>query len=37
MNSTTDNQIFKDALQKYFEGKPDQLTLGILKFNGVRL
>lgn len=33
MNSTKDNQIFKDALQKYFEGKPDQLTLGILKIN----
>lgn len=22
-----DNQIFKDALNKYFEGKPDRLTL----------
>ena len=24
MNCIKDNQIFKDALQKYFEGKPDQ-------------
>ena len=31
MNSTADNQIFKDALQKYFEGRPDQLTLDILR------
>ena len=30
-NSAKDNQIFKDALQKYFEGKPDQLTLDILR------
>jgi len=35
MNSTKDNRIFKDALQKYFEGKPDQLTLGILKINEI--
>ena len=35
MNCTKDNQIFKDALQKYFEGKPDQLTLGILKTNEI--
>jgi len=31
MNATTDNQIFKDALQKYFEGKLEQLTLDILR------
>lgn len=30
MTATTDNQIFKDALLKYFEGKPDQLTLDLL-------
>jgi uncharacterized protein (DUF1810 family) len=28
--ATTDNAIFKDALLKYFDGKPDQLTLEIL-------
>jgi len=28
--ATTDNTIFKDALLKYFDGKPDQLTLDIL-------
>ena len=26
-----DNQLFKDALLKHFEGRPDQLTLDILK------
>lgn len=31
MASTTDNQLFKTALEKYFGGKPDQLTLDILK------
>jgi uncharacterized protein (DUF1810 family) len=30
MTATTDNTIFKDALLKYFGGKPDQLTLDIL-------
>jgi uncharacterized protein (DUF1810 family) len=25
-----ENQIFKDALQKYFDGKPDQLTIKLL-------
>ncbi|HMS84189.1 MAG TPA: DUF1810 domain-containing protein [Nitrospira sp.] len=30
MTATTDNTIFKDALLKYFDGKPDQLTLDIL-------
>ena len=35
INATTDNQIFKDALKKYFEGEPDQLTLGILKINEI--
>lgn len=29
--SATDNGIFRDALLKYFDGKPDQLTLDILK------
>ncbi len=27
---TTDNNLFKNALLKYFDGKPDQLTLDIL-------
>jgi len=31
MTSTTDKQVFKAALQKYFQGKPDPLTLDILK------
>jgi uncharacterized protein (DUF1810 family) len=31
MASTTDNEIFKEALDKYFVGKPDNLTLDILK------
>ena len=26
-NTAAENQIFQDALQKYFAGKPDQLTL----------
>ena len=26
-NTANENQIFQDALQKYFAGKPDQLTL----------
>ena len=30
MTATTDNTIFKDALLKYFDGKPDQLTLDLL-------
>ncbi len=30
MTATTDNKIFKDALLKYFNGKPDQLTLDLL-------
>ncbi|MEQ1654677.1 MAG: DUF1810 domain-containing protein [Nitrospira sp.] len=30
MTATTDNTIFKDALLKYFHGKPDQLTLDLL-------
>ena len=30
MSATTDNAIFKDALLKYFDGKPDPLTLNIL-------
>ena len=30
MTAATDNSLFKDALLKYFDGKPDQLTLEIL-------
>jgi len=30
MTATTDNKIFKDALLKYFVGKPDTLTLDLL-------
>lgn len=30
MRATTDNTIFKDALLRYFDGKPDQSTLDIL-------
>lgn len=30
MTATTDNKIFKDALLKYFDGKPDTLTLDLL-------
>jgi uncharacterized protein (DUF1810 family) len=30
MNATNDNTIFKDALLKYFDGKPDPLTLNLL-------
>ncbi len=30
LTATTDNAIFKNALFKYFDGKPDQLTLDIL-------
>jgi uncharacterized protein (DUF1810 family) len=30
MTATTDNKIFKDALLKYFDGKPNTLTLDIL-------
>ena len=30
-HSATDDDIFRDALNKYFDGKPDQLTLDILK------
>lgn len=30
MTATTDDTIFKDALLKYFNGKPDQLTLDLL-------
>ncbi len=29
-NATADNQLFKDALDKYFDGKPDQRTLDLL-------
>jgi len=30
MAATTDNKIFKNALLKYFDGKPDTLTLDLL-------
>lgn len=30
LTAATDNSIFKDALLKYFDGKPDQMTLDIL-------
>ncbi|MEO7863154.1 MAG: DUF1810 domain-containing protein [Nitrospirales bacterium] len=30
MTAATENKIFKDALLKYFDGKPDTLTLDIL-------
>ena len=30
MTATTDNKIFTDALLKYFDGKPDTLTLDVL-------
>lgn len=30
LTATTDNKLFKAALLKYFDGKPDQLTLDIL-------
>jgi len=28
--AATDNRLFKDTLHKYFDGKPDQLTLNLL-------
>ena len=34
MAATTDNKVFKDALLKYFEGKPDTVTLDILALAG---
>jgi uncharacterized protein (DUF1810 family) len=30
MTATNDNTLFKDALLKYFDGKPDQLTIHVL-------
>ena len=30
MAATTDNKVFNDALLKYFDGKPDTVTLDIL-------
>ena len=30
LTAATNNTLFKDALIKYFDGKPDQLTLDIL-------
>ena len=32
MTATTDNKVFKDALLKYFDGKPDTVTLDILAY-----
>ncbi len=29
-NGASDDRVFKDALEKYFHGKPDPLTLGLL-------
>jgi|CXWL01.1.fsa_nt_gi uncharacterized protein (DUF1810 family) len=34
MTATTDNKVFNDALLKYFEGKPDTVTLDILALAG---
>ena len=34
MTAATENQIFKDALLKYFDGKPDTVTLDILALAG---
>ena len=31
LHATEDNKIFIDALMKYFKGKPDELTLVILR------
>jgi uncharacterized protein (DUF1810 family) len=30
LTAATDNTLFKSALLKYFDGKPDQMTLNIL-------
>jgi uncharacterized protein (DUF1810 family) len=30
LTASTDNALFKDALLKYFDGKPDQLTMNVL-------
>jgi len=30
LTAATDNTLFKAALEKYFDGQPDQLTLNIL-------
>lgn len=30
INATTENKVFKDTLLKYFDGKPDTVTLDIL-------
>ena len=30
LTAATDNTIFKDALLKYFDGRPDQMTLDLL-------
>ena len=30
MSAATDNTLFKNALLKYFDGQPDQLTMNVL-------
>lgn len=30
LTAATDNTLFKSALLKYFDGKPDQLTMNVL-------
>ena len=34
MTATTENKVFRDALLKYFDGKPDTVTLDILALAG---
>jgi uncharacterized protein (DUF1810 family) len=34
MTAATENKVFKDALLKYFEGKPDTLMLDLLALAG---
>ncbi|MGE0645781.1 MAG: DUF1810 domain-containing protein [Nitrospira sp.] len=35
MTTTTDNTLFNDALLKYFDGNPDQLTMNVLARNNM--
>jgi uncharacterized protein (DUF1810 family) len=37
LTAVTDNTIFKDALLKYFDGKPDQLTMNVLARHNMTL
>jgi uncharacterized protein (DUF1810 family) len=37
LTAVTDNTIFKDALLKYFDGKPDQLTMNVLARHNIPL